>query len=231
MRQFACAAGLLAKSDAIDARAIARFAAVLPPRPTPPEDPGRDRLAGPRRRPAGGWWRTRCAWPTRWSLSQSPCCAGLAQARLKRIAADIVLLDKTMGPGRGDPGLARDDALMRSVPGVGPVAAHGLLAFMPELGRINAKQAASLAGLAPLRPRQRTHARPPHHRRRPRPRAPSPLHGGPGRPAAENSVLKAVYERLLAKGKPKKLALTALMRKLLTTLNAMLAKQTPWRTA
>ena len=230
VRQFACAAGLLAKSDAIDARAIARFAAVLPPRPTPPEDPGRDRLAAlaaARRRLVED--KVRLA--NQMELVTEPLLRRLAQARLKRIAADIVLLDKTMAQAVAqDPGLARDDALMRSVPGVGPVAAHGLLAFMPELGRINAKQAASLAGLAPFD----------HDSGRMRGRRTIAGGRAPVRQALymaalvasrRNSVLKAVYERLLAKGKPKKLALTALMRKLLTTLNAMLAKQTPWRTA
>ena len=119
------------------------------------------------------------------------------------------------------------EALLRSVPGIGPVVARTLLARLPELGRLNRKQIAALAGVAP-RARDSGQWR---GRR--------VIWGGRAAvrkalvmaalvASRHNPVVRAFYTRLRAAGKPAKVALVACMRKLLTLLNAMLAHQTPW---
>lgn len=119
------------------------------------------------------------------------------------------------------PDLARDERALRTIPGVGPVAARTLLALMPELGQLGPKQAASLAGLAP-HPHQSGQTR---QRRR--------MNGGRTglRPvlfmaaltaARAHPALAAAYQRLLIAGKPKRLALAAIARKLVVIANAVL---------
>jgi transposase len=116
----------------------------------------------------------------------------------------------------------------RSVPGVGPVVSRTLLADLPELGRLNRKAIAALAGVAPL-------ARDSGTLRGTRSvwggRAPvrAVLYMGALVATRRNTVIKAFYLRLLAAGKPKKVALTACMRKLLTILNAMMRANKKWQ--
>src|SRR5262249_16946228 len=120
------------------------------------------------------------------------------------------------------------DDLLRGVPGVGRVLATTLLVSLPELGTLNRKQVAALAGVAPLNCDSGTLQGQRH------------VWGGRATVRAAlymatlvatrcNPVLKPCYARLLAQHKPKKVALVACMRKLLTILNAMVRTQTPWR--
>ncbi len=117
---------------------------------------------------------------------------------------------------------------MRSVPGVGPILTGTLIAFLAELGTLNRKQIAALVGVAPLNRDSGLF------------RGRRSVWGGraPVRAALYmatlvatrwNPAIRAFYQRLCAAGKPKKVALTACMRKLLTNLNAMLAHHTPWQ--
>ncbi len=126
-----------------------------------------------------------------------------------------------------DPIWRERDALLRSVPGVGPVLATTLLAELPQLGALTRHQVAALAGVAPLNRDSGTR------------RGIRTVWGGRARVRGAlymaalvatryNPVIRAFYERLCAAGKPKKVALTACMRKLLTILNALLAHSTPW---
>ncbi len=121
---------------------------------------------------------------------------------------------------------AKDD-LLRSVPGVGPIVSRTLLGELPELGQLNRKRIAALVGVAPL-------ARDSGTRRGTRSvwggRAPvrAALYMSALVAAHHNPVIRAFYRRLVAAGKPKKVALTACMRKLLTILNAMLRINTAW---
>ena len=119
-------------------------------------------------------------------------------------------------------------ALLRSMPGVGPVLVATLLAELPELGTLDRRRIASLVGVAPIA--KDSGAR--QGRR--------PIRGGRGRVRAplymaalvasrSNPTLRTVYERLLANAKPPKLALVVLMRKMLIALNAMLRSAAPWR--
>ena len=120
-----------------------------------------------------------------------------------------------------------DDDLLQSVPGIGPVLATTLIAELTELGRLNRKQIAALVGVAPLNCESGIL------------RGRRIVWGGRAQVRAalwmgtfavrHNAVIRQFYARLLAAGKPKKVALTACMHKLLTILNAILQRRTPWR--
>jgi len=121
-----------------------------------------------------------------------------------------------------------DAALLRSVPGVGPVLAATLLAEFPELGRLSGKQAAALAGVAPFTRqsgRWRGQARIAGGRASVR----AALYMGALVASRHHPHLAPVYRRLLAAGKPKKLALVAVMRKLLVQLNALRRDHRPFQ--
>ena len=128
---------------------------------------------------------------------------------------------------RRSPVWREKDDLLRSVPGVGEQLSLSLLAYLPELGNLDRKQIAALVGVAPF-----------NRDSGPR-RGKRSVWGGRSRVRAtlymavltasrHNPVLRTFYQRLLAAGKPKKLALTACMRKLLTILNAMVKNDRPW---
>ena len=155
----------------------------------------------------------------------------------KNIQANILWLEKCIKDINEDLGnflkqspLWREkDALLRSVPGVGPILSLSLLAGLPELGTLNRKQIAALVGVAPLNRDSGTF------------RGKRLVWGGRaairavlymGTLAATrcNPIIKTFYQRLIAAGKPQKVALTACMRKLLTILNAMVTNRTHWKT-
>ena len=122
------------------------------------------------------------------------------------------------------------ESLLRSVPGVGPTVARTLLADMPELGTLDRRQIAALAGLAPWT------------RQSGQWRGKSFIGGGRGKvrtalfmaalvASRHNPVLKAFRDKLVESGKPKKVAIVAVMRKLLTILNAIIRDDKPWQSA
>ena len=119
------------------------------------------------------------------------------------------------------------DELLQSAKGVGPVVSQTLLAEVPELGRLNRKQLAALIGVAPLN-RDSGGYRGKRRIWGGRARVRAVLYMGALAATRGNPVIKAFYERLLAAGKLKKVALTACMRKLLTILNAMIQHQRKW---
>jgi transposase len=129
---------------------------------------------------------------------------------------------------RQSPAWREDDDLLQRVPGIGPVVATTLIAELPELGRLNRKQIAALVGVAPLNCESGIL------------RGRRIIWGGRARVRAalwlgtlvavqRNPVIRACYERLLAAGKPKKVALTACMHKLLLILNALLRQRVRWQ--
>ena len=119
------------------------------------------------------------------------------------------------------PQLARDETALRSIPGVGPVAARTLLALLPELGRVGPKQAASLAGLAP-HPRDSGLSRPRRHMRGGRAGLRPILFMAALAATRAHPSLQEFYKRLVTVGKPKRLAIAALARKLVVIANAVL---------
>ena len=125
--------------------------------------------------------------------------------------------------------LGENEELLRSVPGVGPVLARTLLAGVPELGTLTHKRLAALVGVAAPLNRDSGTLRGRRSVWGGRADVRAALYMGALVAARRNPVVKEFYERLLAAGKPKKVALVACMRKLLSILNAVLKHRTPWR--
>jgi transposase len=230
VRAYATAVGQRAKTDAIDAQLIAQFGVAVKPaaRPLPAQDQAllaeliarrgqlvqqwvaeRNRLGTARFKPVRNNIEKHIAW-------------------LEKQLADVdQQIDKQV---RQSPMWRHNEELMTSVPGVGPGTARLLLAQLPELGRLDRRQIAALVGLAP------------YARESGRWRGKRFIAGGRGAIRAGlymaaltasrcNPLLRACYRQLIAQGKAPKLALTAVMRRLLTILNAILRDQTPWRSA
>ena len=132
---------------------------------------------------------------------------------------------------RRSPVWREQDELLRSVPGVGPQLSVALLADLPELGALGRRQIAALAGVAPIsriRNRDSGNKRGRRSVSGGRARVRAVLYMGALVAARHNPVIRSFYQRLLAAGKPKKLALTACMRKLLTILNSMVKNGQHW---
>jgi transposase len=131
---------------------------------------------------------------------------------------------------RGTPAWRAAEDLLTSVPGVGDKLARTLIADLPELGQLDRKQIAALVGVAPLN-RDSGTLRGKRTTWGGRAKVRAVLYMAALVAAHHNPVLAGFYRRLLAAGKAKKLALTAVMRKLLTILNAILRDRKPWQTA
>jgi len=227
VRDFAKATGQLAKTDRLDAHLLALFAERVQPTPRPLPEPVLEQLTAllTRRRQLLDML---IAERNRLEHATPPIRRDITQhiRWLERRVADVDRdLDDTL---QSSPVWRAKENLLRSVPGVGPIVSRTLLADLPELGHLNRKQIAALVGVAPL-------ARDSGTLRGKRVvwggRAPvrAVLYMGALVAARHNAVIRAFYLRLLAAGKPKKVALTACMRKLLTILNAIMRTQTTWR--
>jgi transposase len=227
VRDFAKATGQLAKTDRLDAHILALFAERVQPTPRPLPDTDLqhlDALITRRRQLLDMLTAER----NRLEHATTKIRRNITQhiRWLERRVADVDRdLDDTI---QSSPVWRAKENLLRTVPGIGPVVSRTLLADLPELGRLNRKQIAALVGLAPL-------ARDSGTLKGKRlvwgGRAPvrAVLYMGALVGTQRNPLIRTFYLRLLAAGKPKKLALTACMRKLLTILNAMVRTNTPWR--
>jgi transposase len=230
VRSFAKALGKRAKTDPIDAAVIAHFAETTNPEPRPLPDEETQLLADlvARRRQIIamiGAERQRESRARAKSLRKS--IARLIKALEKELASVDSDIDEAM---RGSPAWRETEDLLASVPGIGPVIARTLIAELPELGRLTRKQIAALAGLAPWT-RQSGQWRGKSFIGGGRTRVRTALYMGAMNAKRWNPPLKAFFDRLVAAGKPKKLALIAVARKLLTILNAILRDKTPWQNA
>jgi transposase len=226
-RQFAAASGKLAKTDKIDAQVLAHFAEAVNPQPQPLPDPALAELKGALQRRAQvvkmiGQEENRLE-KTRTSSARRHIKEHLdwlqdSLANLNRELQDLILKS---------PAWQEQDRLLRSVPGIGPTISQALMARLPELGTLSGNKLAALVGVAPF------------NRDSGRSRGKRQIRGGRsylrrllfiGAVVASrcNPVIKAFYQRLLAAGKPKKLALIACTRKLVIILNAMVKNQQPW---
>jgi transposase len=227
VRDFARATGTLAKTDRIDASILAGFAEAVRPAPKPLPDREIRALQAmvARRRQLLGML-----------AAENNRLSSAAKPVAKRIKAHIGWLEKEFSRTERDleaaiessTVLGENEELLRSVPGVGPVLARTLLAGVPELGTLTHKRLAALVGVAPLNRDSGTLR---GHRSVWGGRADvrAALYMGALVAARRNPVVREFYERLLAAGKPKKVALVACMRKLLSILNAILKHRTPWR--
>ena len=226
VRRFAQGCGVMAKNDRIDAAVIARYLACVPQREDR-HDPAATALAelvAARRQLCDEL--TRCT--NQAGHTVQSVLKRLAARRAARLKADILLLDKAIAAAVAtDQDMAHKSRLLRSVPGVGPVLAHSLLAFMPELGTLSRRQAGALVGVAPFDCDSGSCK----GQRR--------IMGGrkPLRDAAymaalvaskHNPAMAAFKQRLDAAGKRPKVILVAIIRKLIVTLNAMIRDNKAW---
>lgn len=226
VRDFARATGQLAKTDRLDATILALFAERVRPASRPlPDDAAQalDALLTRRRQLI----EMLIAERNRLEHARPPVRRGITQhiRWLERQLHDVDQdLDTTI---QSSPVWRAKDNLLRSAPGVGPILSRTLIGELPELGTLPRKQIAALVGVAPLARDSGTLT---HKRLVWGGRAPvrAALYMAALVGTRCNPVLQAFYRRLLAAGKPKKVALTACMRKLLTILNAMLRTNTLW---
>ena len=228
VRHFAKAAGRLAKNDPIDAETIARFAEAFPDGGPQPHDPAReevDRLVQARSALKDTEDRIK-----QQREHQPPAVVAQALAAIARtIRAELRRLEAVIAARiKANPAFARRAEIVTSVPGLAGQTAAGVIAWLPELGRIRNEAAAALLGAAPFdddsgeRKGQR-HIR--GGRRKLRKLLFMPVMGAA---TQHNPVLKAYYQRLRARGKQAKVALIACMRKLIVILNTMLARDQTW---
>ena len=230
VRAFAKAIGQRAKTDPIDAGVIAHFAEATKPEPRPLPDEATRSLADlvARRRQIIemiGAERQREKRVTVPRLKKS--ITRLLKALEKELATVDTDIDDAV---RGSAAWRGKEDLLASVPGVGPTIARTLIAELPELGQLGRKEIAALAGLAPFT-RQSGQWRGRSFIGGGRPTVRSAMFMGAMVAKQHNPILKAFFDRLVAAGKPKMVALIAVVRKLLTILNAILRDNRPWQTA
>jgi transposase len=230
VRAFAKALGQRAKTDPIDAAIIAHFAEAVNVEPRPLADEATQLLADltARRRQIVamiGAERQREKRATARSLKKS--IARLIKALEKELSSADSDIHDAM---RTSPAWQEKAELLKSVPGVGQVIASTLLASLPELGTLNGKQIAALAGLAPFT-RQSGQWRGRSFIGGGRSAVRTVLFMGAMAAKRHNPILKAFFDRLVAAGKPKMVALIAVARKLLTFLNAVLRDKKSWQNA
>jgi len=226
LRQFARARGVLAKNDRLDARLIAEYVAIMPTRAVQC-DPAAERLAEivtMRRQLCD----ERVAAENQASHLEDALLRRIAKRRLARIAADIGLLDKRLAElVAAEPGLAQRFRRLCSMPGVGATLAYTLLALLPELGQIGRKQVAALVRLAPY-DFDSGRFRGQRHIWGGRMAVRNVLYMAALAAFRFNPALKAFHRRLRAAGKQPKVAIVAVMRKMIGILNAMLREGTDW---
>lgn len=229
VREFARAAGKLAKTDALDARVLAHLGEALKPpaRPLLDEETRKLEALLTRRRQMV---EMLVAEKNRLQVAHA-AARPLIQKHIDWLQQQLTEVDKDLGSAvRNSPMWRGKDDILRSVPGVGPVLAITLMAELPELGSLNRKQVAALAGVAPhacdsgtLKGKRRVWGG--------RAALRAALYMATLSAVRCNKVVSALYERLTKAGKPKKVALVACMRKLLTILNAMVRTKKPWNEA
>jgi transposase len=227
LRQFARARGALAKNDRLDARLIAEYVVIMPTRAVR-HDPAAGRIAEvvTMRRQLSD---EHVAVENQATHLDDAMLRRLAKRRLARLDADIRLLDKRLAEMvAAEPALARRYKVLASMPGVGPVLAFTLIALLPELGEMSRKQIAALVGLAPyafdsgkLRGHRSIYGG--------RMSVRNVLYMAALSACRYNPALKAFRDRLAGAGKKPKVVIVAVMRKMITTLNAMLRDGAAWQ--
>lgn len=226
VRQYGKALGKLAKNDRIDADLIARFTAQLPTR-EPRHDPLLEQMAElvvARRQLSDDKVRL----VNQLEQMRDPALRRMTRQRLQRIETEIVLIGKRLAQiVASDANLAAKDRLIQSFRGAGPVFSHTLLALVPEIDELDRRELAALVGVAPFDDDSGKRA------------GKRAIWGGRTEvrnvaymaalsAARSNPVLKAFYQRLIAKGKTAKVAITAVARRMLGIILAMLRKGELW---
>lgn len=227
IRDFARAAGQIAKTDKLDARIIAQFAATMQPRPTEQIDENTQKLKAlvARRSQLVG---LHTAESNRTEHADTKSIQRSIAAVVKVIGTRLKSIDRQIEQHiQNAPQLRQRSEIIDSAPGIGPVTAHMLVTELPELGRLNRRQIAALVGLAPIardsgafRGKRMTGG----GRKQIRSRLFMPTLVA----VRHNPILKAYYTGLLSRGKCKMVALIAVMRKLICILNAMVKNNQKW---
>lgn len=226
VRRYAAAIGQLAKTDAIDAQLIARFGADLKPVVRTPSDTETVKIKDLmiRRRQL---IEMRTMEKNRRQIMPEELCDGIDQL-IAAIDTQIQTLDQCLDQAVDEHAAWRHKRdLLTTMPGIGKTVAYTLLGDMPELGTLGRREIAALTGVAPynrdsgkLRGRRRIRGGRSHSR--------TALFLSAMTAIRFNPDIKVFYQRLLANGKHKKVALTACIRKIVTTLNAMLRDDVAW---
>ena len=226
-RRFAEATGKLAKTDRLDAAMLARMGSLLEIEARPVASPllaGLKELHGAR----DALVRNRTRAKNRAKTLSNPLLKRQNTAQLRQIERQIAAIEKEiLARIKDDPDLARRFVILLSIPGISAVTARAIIIEMPELGTLNQRQVASLAGLAPVTRQSGTW------------KGRAFIRGGranlrqalymPALVAMRfNPDLKAKYKHLVAAGKPAKVAITAIMRKLIILANALLRDDREW---
>jgi transposase len=230
IRDFARATGRLAKTDALDAAAIARFAQAIRPQPRPLPDAQALAL--------GELVARRRQVIEMMTMERNRRRTAHQQSLQRQIDRHLDFLQKELSDIEDEldtaikatPAWRETEQLLTSVPGVGPALARTLIAELPELGHLNRRAIAALVGVAPLN-RDSGSLRGRRFITGGRAVCRTNLYMAALVASRHNAPLRAFYQRLIAAGKAKKLALVAVMRKLLTILNAILKSRTAWQHA
>jgi transposase len=228
VRHFAKSIGQHAKTDRLDARLLAQYAEAAKPesRELPDEETRNLQALLERRRQLVAM---RVAEENRLQQATSAAVAANLNAVIAFIKEQIHQIDRSVGEAieaKQEWKLRAD--LLKSVPGVGPQTARVLLGSLPELGSMNGKKIAALAGLAPY-PDDSGDIRKPRRISGGRSAVRTALYMASLSAMRYNSELKTFYRRLCLAGKAPKQAITAVSRKLLTILNAMIRDMAPWQ--
>lgn len=228
VRDFAKATGRLAKTDAIDAKVLALFAiAIQPPLRTLDDQQTQEfsELLARRRQLI----QMRVAESNRLAQARDRRVRKSIEGVLKMLDRQIASLDEDIDQRiENSPIWKEKEEMLLAVEGIGPTTARTLLAELPELGTASRQEIAALAGLAPFN-RDSGTMRGQRSIAGGRASVRSVLYMATLTATMRNPVIRDHYQHLLARGKRKKVALVACMRKLLTILNAMLRDKEPWR--
>lgn len=229
VREFARSIGLLAKTDRLDARLLARYAAAIKPPVTqlPSEEEQQLSALMTRRRQV-----IDMATAEKNRLGTAP------KATQERIRDHIAWLDEELDRLNEDiddfidklPTFRQKKEILTSTPGIGDVTSAILLADLPELGLYNRQKIAALVGVAPFN-KDSGHMRGKRRVKGGRAHIRSVLYMATLSAIQYNPVIQSFYQQLCRRGKEKKVAIVACMRKLLTILNAMIRDNQPWRQA
>ncbi len=228
VRDFAKALGQLAKTDRLDARVLAHFAAAIKPPLRPikaKEQQELDALIGRR----GQLVEILADEKNRRASAASETVREQIKEHIDWLEDRIAELDQQIKALlQTSPRWQVKDQILQSVPGIGPVASFSMLADLPELGTLNRQQISKLVGVAPLN-RDSGQQRGTRHIYGGRAGLRRVLYMAALTASRHNAVLKEFYQRLRAKHKPFKVAITACMRKLLSIINIMIRDNTTWK--
>jgi len=229
VRHYAQALGRRAKTDAVDAEIIARFAEATRPEPRPLPDEATQALADlvTRRRQIIAMMVAERQRAGRLPKRLKRSCERVVRLLEKELAALDQDIDDTV---RGSPAWREKEDLLASVPSVGDITARTLIAELPELGTLDRRKIGSLVGIVPFT-RQSGRRQGKAFIGGGRPKVRAALFIATMSAVRHNPIIRAFRERLLAKGKPKMVVMVACMRKLLTILNAILRDRKPWQPA